>query len=318
VALRRIIFHIGRHKSGTSSLQHFFASHRDVLDGQGFLYPFAGIRKNGRAHHELSHMCHTGQRAGSTVDDIIAAVKDELKDHHHTLLFSSEEFQNLASTRWIKHIIRQFGKVDVEIICYVREFADYMMSAYRQAVQNQPKFQTFSTFCEHRYPARGFIRRWRKTGALKLGWFHPNLLKDNDIIADFLDKTGIEAPGAYEVEQRNPSLGGNLLFMKLAANHDRQPFLSYADMTRAMMRRENFILPFRFTKERANALRAKSSFNRVFEKKIGPVPFKSWDEGAVLPDRQNLDADLAFIQENFPASLLDKLDLHRHLNTDWF
>lgn len=318
MAIRRIIFHIGRHKSGTSSLQHFFSNHRDFLAKQGILYTVAGTRKNGLAHHELSHMCHTGQGGGQSIDGVVRAIKSEIGPQHETLLFSSEEFQNLASTKWVKHVIRQFPKADVEIICYIREFADYMVSAFRQAIQNQPKFQTFSTFCQNRYPARGFIRRWRKTGTLKLGWFHSNLLKDKDIISDFLEKTGIAAPEDYEVRQRNPSLGGNLLFMKMAANHDRLPFLPYADMTRLMLKRDTFVEPFYFPDERANELRAITSFNRVFEKHLGPVPYKSWEDGVKLPNLNALQDDLDFILQIYPNSGAAKLDLKRHYDTDWF
>ena len=318
MSIRRIIFHIGRHKSGTSSLQHFFASHRAFLDAQGVLYPMAGTRKNGLAHHELSHLCHTGKRDHQTVDMVAQAIKREVQPHHETLLLSSEEFQNLASTRWIKYLADQFPGAIIETICYVREFADYMMSSFRQAVQNQPKFQTFTTFCKNRYPAKGFIRRWRKVGALKLGWFHPNLLKNQDIISDFLDKAGIRAPDSLTIEQRNPSLGGNLLWMKMAANHAYAMFLPYGDMTRLMMKQDRFVQPFHFSDERANALRYKSSYNKTFGKILGPVPFKSWADGVILPDQESLKHDMAFIKENFPYCDFTKMGLDPALGKDWF
>ncbi len=318
MGIRRIILHIGRHKSGTSSLQHFFAAHREFLDRQGVLYPLAGTRKNGLAHHELSHLCHKGRNAAAQLDQIIDALKAEIQPHHETLLFSSEEFQNLASVKEIRYLTGQFRGAEVDIICYVREFADYMVSSFRQAVQNQSKFQTFSTFCNNRYPARGFIRRWRKLGSLKLGWFHPNLLKDNDIVADFLDKAYIAPPGEYTTEQRNPSLGGNLLWMKMAANHAYSMFLPYGDMTRLMLKRDTFIRPFYFSDERANVLRGKSSYNRTFEKILGPVPSKSWEEGVVLPDQHGLKDDLAYIKEIFPHMDLSQLGLEPAKGRDWF
>ncbi len=318
MAIRRIIFHIGRHKSGTSSLQHFFASHREFLGRQGVLYPLAGTRKNGLAHHELSHMCHTGKKGDQTVGMIAETMTKEVQPHHHTILLSSEEFQNLASTRWIKYLADQFPGALVEVICYVREFSDYMVSSFRQAVQNQPKFQTFTTFCKNRYPAKGFIRRWRKVGTLKLGWFHPNLLKNQDILSDFLDKADITAPDSFTVEQRNPSLGGNLLWMKMAANHANAMFLPYGDMTRLMVKQERFVRSFYFSDRRANALRHKSSYNKAFEKILGPVPFKSWQDGLVLPARETLDQDLAFIKENFPYCDLTKMGLDPALGKDWF
>lgn len=299
-------------------MQHFFATHREFLDAQGVLYPLAGTRKNGLAHHELSHMCHTGKKGGETVAMVAEAMTKEVQSHHHTILLSSEEFQNLSSTRWVKFLTEQFPGASVEVICYVREFADYMVSSFRQAVQNQPKFQTFTTFCKNRYPAKGFIRRWRKLGDLKLGWFHPNLLKNRDIISDFLDKADITAPDRFTVVQRNPSLGGNLLWMKMAANHANAMFLPYGDMTRLMMKQDRFVRPFYFSDDRANALRYKSSYNKAFGKILGPVPFKSWQDGQRLPDLDTLDKDMTFIKENFPYCDLSKMGLNPAFGKDWF
>lgn len=317
-SVQRIILHIGRHKSGTSSLQHYFTSHADVLDDQGVLYPMSGRQEKGYAHHEFAKMCHRGVKGNQTVEMIVEAMKQEVRPHHHTILLSSEEFQNLSSTRWVKYFIEQFPGVDVDIICYVREFADYMVSSFRQAVQNQTNFRTFSTFCENRYPAKGFIRRWRKIGDLKLGWFHPNLLKNKDIVSDFLDKVGMTGPQTIAFQNRNPSLGGNLLWMKMAANHNHAFFLPYGDMTELMLSRPEFVKPFYFSDERADALRYKSSYNRTFEKVLGPVPFKSWENGMVLPDTNSLEEDLAFINEHFPYCDMSKMGLNPALGKDWF
>ena len=318
MGVRRIILHIGRHKSGTSSLQHYFAKQRPFLDGCGVLYPVAGTRKNGLAHHKLSHMCHTGRTGGENIDSIASAVRSEIEPHHDTILLSSEEFQNLATTKWIKRFLSYFPRAAVDIICYVREFADYMVSSFRQAVQNQHKFQTFTTFCKNRYPAKGFIRRWRKIGNLQMGWFHPNLLKDRDIISDFLEKARLSKPADFAIQNHNPSLGGNLLWMKLAANHAHSLFIPYGDMTRLMLKRASFTRPFYFSTDRANALRQVSSYNKVFEKALGPVPLKTWDDGIHLPDLSTLQDDINFIKNTFSHYDFSQMGLDPKLGKDWF
>ncbi|WP_375280737.1 hypothetical protein [Pseudooctadecabacter sp.] len=40
----RIVFHLGRHKTGTSSLQNLMHSNRAVLADRGVLYPLSGLR----------------------------------------------------------------------------------------------------------------------------------------------------------------------------------------------------------------------------------------------------------------------------------
>jgi len=248
----------------------------------------------------------------------VQALRAEIRPHHETLILSSEEFQNLPNTKAVQYFLKQFPKTEVQVVCYVREFSDYMVSSYRQAIQNQGKFQSFTTFCKNRYPARGFIRRWRKVGRLDLGWFHPNLLTNGDIVADFLGKVGLTLPDNYEPINRNPSLGGNLLWMKLIANYYISPFLTYGDMNKAMEGRAEFTRPFYFSDERAKALRHRSRYNRTFEKIIGPVPFKSWENGVVLPDATTLDADLEYLNERFNNLYVTLLKYDTNIGRDWF
>ena len=53
VNLKRVILHIGRHKSGTSSIQHCLNRNVDLLSAAGILYPKHG--RGGRvAHHDIA------------------------------------------------------------------------------------------------------------------------------------------------------------------------------------------------------------------------------------------------------------------------
>jgi len=315
--IRRIILHIGRHKSGTSALQHFLTSHRDFLNLQGILYPRSGTGQNSIAHHNLARICQHGELNGLDLTQLISTLSWEIRPHHHTLIVSSEEFQNLSRMSGIRQFVRSFPGAEVDVVCYVREYVDYLMSSYRQAVQNQGKFQTFDQFCQYRYPSRGFIRRWRSIGKINFGWFHPNLLEGQDIVRDFFSKTDIELPEAYENQQRNPSLGGNLLWMKLSANRGLNLFLTYKDLTRLLQLRPDFTQYFKLTDERANNLRYRNKYNKHFEKLLGPVPFNSWEDGVLLPDLQSLDADLAFVQEHCEIES-SRLNFDRSQGHDWF
>ena len=315
--IKRIILHIGRHKSGTSALQHYLTSIRESLDRQGILYPRAGTGHHAIAHHNLARLCDYREIDGLDLTQIITSLSAEIQPHHHTLLFSSEEFQNLNRMSRIRQFVRSFPNADVEIICYVREYADYLMSSFRQAVQNQGKFQTFTDFTQYRFPARGFIRRWRGIGRINFGWFHPNLLLEGDIIHDFFNKTGLSLPHDYETQQRNPSLGGNLLWMKLSANRNLSLFLPYKDLTGLMQIRPEFTRYFRLSDRRANALRAQTKYNKSFSKLLGPVPMTSWEDGANLPNLKTFEADMAFIREHCDIDL-GEMNFNPTLGHDWF
>jgi hypothetical protein len=58
-----LFLHIGRHKSGTSSIQHFFNQNRTALERDGILYPAPA---SGVAHHAWS----------ATIKDVQKGLRD--------------------------------------------------------------------------------------------------------------------------------------------------------------------------------------------------------------------------------------------------
>ena len=57
---KRLFLHIGRHKTGTTSLQNFFSEKKELLSERGILYPETGrVTAHGtldRAHHTFSQV----------------------------------------------------------------------------------------------------------------------------------------------------------------------------------------------------------------------------------------------------------------------
>lgn len=316
--LQRIILHIGRHKSGTSALQHYFKANREFLYAKGVLYPYAGSSERQVAHHPIASACNQNTKDEAALSEIVGKLKAELKPHHHTLLLSSEAFQNITAKKWIKEFLAQFPGVQVDVICYVREFADYMVSAFRQAVQNQIRFQTFPEFCEHRYNTKRFLKLWKSVGHLHLKWFHPDLLKNGDVIEDFFAVTGIPKPKTHPSKPKNRSIGGNLLWMKMASNKLCSPFISYADMARLAQQHEGFREHFYIPQYRVDHLRKTSRYNKYYENIIGPVPYKSWEHCRMLPDDIRLGEDIKLLKDQHPnLDLTPLLELSQQSRT-WF
>ena len=239
-----LILHIGRHKSGTSSLQHFLGGARDHLSGQGVLYPHAGC-PNRIAHHAIAAQCHSGQSDGAGLADIAAAIRGELEPHHTRILLSSEAFQNLTDLTRLRDFADALDVGRIRVLCYLREHLDYAVSGYRQMIQNQPRFVPFRKFVQGLGDLAPFAARWRGFGDLELCWYDRSRLKDGDIIADVCARLDI-APGAVPQGDMNPSIGGNLLVYKLAANKLEMPALDYAALrdlagTHAAFRRAFYI-----------------------------------------------------------------------------
>jgi len=284
-AIKRIILHIGRHKSGTSSLQRFFHDQSEVLAQKGILYPKAGRVGNGIAHHALARAVLAGDSERQQL--ITNQILSECDARYHTLLISSESFQDVLSPKRMSAFLANFPNAQIDIVSYYREFADYMMSAFRQATQNQSVFRIFQTFLDHSYPVKKQLKTWSGLGSLKTKWFHPELLVDGDIVKDFV---AILDLGIYVQahERRNASIGGNILFLKLAANHAGQDLFDY---------------------QMIDKVRRWNSYNRALIKHIGEVPLKNWDDLDPLPDPKNLEQDIGLIAETFPH--INRADLTR-------
>lgn len=52
--MRKIIFHIGNHKTGSSTLQKFLFKNRKILEKSNIVYPDVCIRHGDYGHHNLA------------------------------------------------------------------------------------------------------------------------------------------------------------------------------------------------------------------------------------------------------------------------
>ncbi len=99
--MKTIILHIGRHKSGTTSLQKSFWGNRDVLQKNGIYYPSSSRREC--AHHLFSEELHQDNVLEQGLEkiiksDVINYLMEEIqKNNSDTILLSSEGFQNCNS-----------------------------------------------------------------------------------------------------------------------------------------------------------------------------------------------------------------------------
>lgn len=297
---REIVLHIGRHKSGTSSLQHFLGARRPYLERLGILYPRTGSA-NRIAHHALADACNTKSTGEDAIEPIIAGLKAELGLQHHMVLLSSEAFQNLSDLSRLARVIEALGIQRVRVICYVREHLDYAISGYRQMVHNQNRFMTFDAYAQRFTDPGGFLRRWGDLGDLTLKWYDRKRLKNGDVIADFCEIVGFE-PGEIPSGDLNPSIGGNLLAYKLAANRLDMDTGGYNLLRMLASDHAPFRSAFQVSDTAAAALRANSAYNKRLFGLLGDVEMKSWATSPALPDLDRIESDLDLILEASPAA----------------
>lgn len=295
MSTERIILHIGRHKTGTTAIQHALAELAPTLAAEGVLYPRTG-RGKGPAHHPLFHACATEH---SELPRLAQDLANEARSYQ-TLILSSEGFQNLTDLRGLRQLLAPFDNAEIQIICYLREHLDYAISAYRQMVQNRDVFMTFAQRAKRMPDMDVFLDRWRGVGALTLRWFDRDIFEKGDVVRDFFGLCDLPPLKLTEGRDVNPSLGGNLLFFKLAANRLGHSFASYSELRDLIWNHPPFQSAFHVSDPAAADLRARSTYNDVLIRELGPVRFKSWQTAGSLPNRTQMDADLALVSAIHP------------------
>lgn len=217
------ILHIGRHKSGTSSLQAYLAGHPERLAAEGILYPRAG--RQGIAHHAVAGvlqqraMREDPQRADATLRQFRQDLGRELGGRsERRVLLSSEAFQNARA----EDVAAAFDPRRSSVIVYLREQADYLVSSYQQVVharQHAAELAAYGngTGVDYDHFLAGWEAAW-PGGALQVGVYARQALLRSNVIDDFFARLGIEVDASDEPQDRNPSIGGALLELKRLLN----------------------------------------------------------------------------------------------------
>jgi len=220
----KYILHIGRSKTGTSSLQRFLHTNRDVLARCGVYYPKSGLRNI--AHHEIARyfvskirsVC--SQNELSQMQKTLRELSEEILNKDRTILLSSEAFQNCEP----ELLLEVFEPENTKIIVYLREQVDYFISSYQQRVHARNEYVSLKEGVR-RYIVdyESFLKKWEKVFGRKnieVRVYDRCRLFRGDIIHDFMNYLGIEITDDFIISplDQNPSIGGALLEFKRVLN----------------------------------------------------------------------------------------------------
>lgn len=136
-----VYLHIGLHKTGTSSLQSFFASNRTVLEAGGYAIPKAGWMDG--AHHNIPLEILGKPKFDPTLGGLEAALPQI--DAKPNALLSSEEFEflDLAGVRRLKEGL---GERPVNVIVYLRRQDALIASTYAQQIKMGARLGSFENY----------------------------------------------------------------------------------------------------------------------------------------------------------------------------
>jgi hypothetical protein len=216
----RYVLHIGTNKTGTSTLQAYLGTQRDLLLERGIWYPKIG--KFEFAHHDFAEAIKLGGDFARFGLDPASLSGTAVPSGVDTVLISSENFHTV---RDISAVAALFPPDQTQVVLYLREHISYLSSWYQQDVQAARALIT-CTFFEYAqlrgYPFMDLVARWQSVYGenLHVGAYDRSKLVGGDIVEDFFSVTfKSKPPTARKFEDKNPSISGNLLFAKLVLNH---------------------------------------------------------------------------------------------------
>jgi len=133
---KRLVLHIGTHKTGTTSIQYWFANHGASLARQGAYYPdlYAGKNNPGQHFVAAAVTAATEKRgdAPALASRVTALVEQLCAAPGHVAMVSSELFSVIDPAP----IADVFAEFDCEVFCILRRQDEFLESMYRELVKS--------------------------------------------------------------------------------------------------------------------------------------------------------------------------------------
>lgn len=307
MVLKRVILHIGRHKSGTSSIQHCLYRNIDLLSAAGILYPKHG--RGGRvAHHDIAKALNPNlQKIQINIAQLAENILLERQKEEDTIILSSEAFQNICDLARVREFLKALSPKNITIICYFREHLDYAIAAYRQFIHAQRIYQPFRTYLAGKFESqKALIDGWKDLGDMKLRWFDDQSLENNDVVFDFLKTADLNLK--LNSLRANPSIGGDLLFLKLLYNYRGDELLDYNQLSSISTIIPEWNRPFQVSDYTASEIRSRSKYNSSVADAIGrEVKLKSF-AGYQAPPSKDIERKLLdYLEKNHNLQIESQL-----------
>ncbi|MAT93918.1 MAG: hypothetical protein CME59_15100 [Halioglobus sp.] len=222
---RALILHMGRHKTGTSTLQRYLLQQRAHLRDHGVEASAVGAKKDGRANNLLARACNDEMAAGHAQrrEEYRADLAAEFAAlaPGQRLLVTSEGFQNANPA----HVARLFPR-PLQLVVYLREQFSYLLSSYCQIVHNQAVSLDVADYAARHFDAdyTAFLDAWAAAlpdASWTVRVYDRERLLGGDICRDFMHAIGLPFAAADTTGRdadQNPSIGGAILEFKRRLN----------------------------------------------------------------------------------------------------
>jgi hypothetical protein len=241
----KAILHIGAQKTGTTTLQHFLAKNRKVLQERSVFFPSITLG-NDQGHADLTVMATPVQyiekawfapllkENGFTVADhgqVWERYRNEIETNcnHDSLVVFSSETLCLLYEQQIEVIRECMNSLfdDVTVVLYLRRQPEWLISLYTTDVITTPSpdktsFDSCVSNASHFLDYRKVVEKWSIFGKEKVNIrvFDKQALHDNDLYSDFASAVGFDLTGLERVKNTNESIGSaETEFLRLIRTH---------------------------------------------------------------------------------------------------
>lgn len=162
---KQILIHIGTHKTGTTSIQHFLAAHRALLMQCGAIYyPHSGTLGPTTGHHNIAWQFVGEARFKQKHGDIADLLRELNENDFRLAILSSEDFEHLTGSpdriAALDHALRSTG-FTTRYLAVFRETEIYAKSLFLE-LNKRGLEEDFSDFAR-KISERGFTaysNRW--------------------------------------------------------------------------------------------------------------------------------------------------------------
>ena len=219
----KYVLHIGPNKTGTTSLQHAFNDNREALRGRGVEYPgpaWGHIGQHKFAKFSRGDDPEEIDLPGNWMERFRAETEGSGAE---TCVVSSEIFFHDSDPEKVATL---FPPGRTRIAIYLREPVSHSVSWYQQWVVNLDVSMSLLEFVDVETSPLFFsdtVRKWSDSFGrenVELRAYDRDALLNGNVVADFanLIQPGLEEMFSGQNHVYNPSIAGNLLFVKRMLN----------------------------------------------------------------------------------------------------
>ncbi|MCU0524006.1 MAG: hypothetical protein MUF72_04190 [Elainella sp. Prado103] len=220
--MMKAFVHIGTEKTGTTSLQHFFANNRHLLGSQGFSYP--------KALGEVNHLALAAYAFQDVLNDqflcknlalktqgdvqrfrqdLRSKLLEEVKSSNTDKIILSNEHcsSRLTSPDEITALRDLLESVveEIELIIYLRRQDSFLLSSYSTFIKSgNIKSLTIPSgaLLKNHYDYWEILEKWHSIFAkhkIVVRVFEKGQLIDNDLIKDFSRIIGLQVDSSFDI-----------------------------------------------------------------------------------------------------------------------